>query len=87
MYILNNFSSRLNHSHFNLNADENDFASLDFAALDRLAGYEDGEEEAQVQGWNERAEGGGSVRSNSPVEVQQTRATSSAGPEHAQADV
>ena len=34
----------MNHSHFILNADENDFAGLDFAALDRLAGYGDEDE-------------------------------------------
>ena len=38
------YLSRANHSHFNLNAEENDFAGLDFAALDRLAGYEEEED-------------------------------------------
>ena len=76
-------ASRLNHSHYDLNADENDFATLDFAALDRLAGYDkdgsneddrastrDGGEEAPVQELNGMAEGGSSVRSRSPVGVQ-----------------
>ncbi|PPQ97260.1 hypothetical protein CVT26_000652 [Gymnopilus dilepis] len=35
-----------NHSNFDINAEENDFAGLDFAALDGLAGYIAEEEEA-----------------------------------------
>ena len=37
---------RANHSNFNINAEKNDFAGLDFAALDGLAGYIAEEEEA-----------------------------------------
>ena len=44
-----NHISSANHTNFDINADDNDFADLDFSGLDRLAGYEAANEDEGEQ--------------------------------------
>lgn len=43
-------TSRANHSNFDIDAEQNDFAGLNFAALDTLAGYREPEEDLPAGG-------------------------------------
>lgn len=46
--LLLNHPYRANHSNFDINAEDNDFTGLDFSELDRLAGYEEGQQDTAI---------------------------------------